>query len=361
MGKLLSMTECEKESMFAYDIEVADNHNYFAENILVHNCKNPQSQQGKGILKVKSDCMIAMTGTPLLNNPFDLYIILKWLGYEKHAFGAFKNHYATFGGYGGYEVVGYKNLDELQEQLNAIMLRRRKEEVLDLPEKTYIDEYVDMTSAQKKIYDEVTAEVKENIDMIKTAPNPLAELIRMRQATGYTGILSSSVQESAKLDRMEELVEEATENGKKVIIFSNWTQMTDEIMNRMRKYNPAVITGQTKDADRQSEVNRFQQDDTCKVFLGTTGAAGTGITLTAATVEIFLDEPWNKGLYEQAVDRAYRIGQKNNLTVYTILCKGTIDEKVHMLVAKKGAMSDAIVDGALNKQNRGEVLDFLLS
>ena len=227
--------------------------------------------------------------------------------------------------------------------------------------KTYIDEYVDMTSAQKKIYDEVTAEVKENIDMIKTAPNPLAELIRMRQATGYTGILSSSIQESAKLDRMEELVEEATDNGKKVIIFSNWTQMTDEIMNRMRKYNPAVITGQTKDADRQSEVNRFQHDDTCKVFLGTTGAAGTGITLTAATVEIFLDEPWNKGLYEQAVDRAYRIGQKNNLTVYTILCKGTIDERVHELVAKKGAMSDAIVDGTLNKQNRGEVLDFLLS
>ena len=326
-----------------------------------HKAKNPQSQQGKGILKVKSDCMIAMTGTPLLNNPFDLYIILKWLGYEKHAFGAFKNHYATFGGYGGYEVVGYKNLDELQEQLNAIMLRRRKEEVLDLPEKTYIDEYVDMTSAQKKIYDEVTAEVKENIDMIKTAPNPLAELIRMRQATGYTGILSSSIQESAKLDRMEELVEEATANGKKVIIFSNWTQMTDEIMNRMRKYNPAVITGQTKDADRQSEVNRFQHDNTCKVFLGTTGAAGTGITLTAATVEIFLDEPWNKGLYEQAVDRAYRIGQKNNLTVYTILCKGTIDERIHELVAKKGAMSDAIVDGALNKQNRGEVLDFLLS
>lgn len=326
-----------------------------------HKAKNPQSQQGKGILKVKTDTMIAMTGTPLMNNPFDLYIIFKWLGYEKHTFGAFKNHYANFGGFGGYEVVGYKNLDELQEQLNSIMLRRKKEEVLDLPEKTYVDEYVDMTPAQKKIYDEVTSEVKMNIDQVKTSPNPLASLIRMRQATGYTGILSSSIQESAKLDRMEELVEEAVENGKKVVVFSNWTQITDIVKERLAKYSPAIITGQTNDADRQSEVNRFQTDNKCKVIIGTIGAMGTGITLVQGTVEIFLDEPWNRALYEQAVDRCYRIGQKNNITIYNLLSRGTIDERIHELVAKKGRMSDAIVDGVINKQNKSEVLDFLLS
>ena len=332
-----------------------------------HKAKNPSTQQGKGILKLKAETMIAMTGTPLMNNPFDLYIILRWLGYEKHAFGAFKRHYAYFGGFGGYEVVGYKNLDELQEQLNEIMLRRKKEEVLDLPEKTYIDEMVEMTPKQKQIYNEVTASIKMNIDMIKTAPNPLAELIRMRQATGYTGILSSTIQESAKLDRMEELVEEAVGNDRKVVIFSNWTQMTDAIHKRLRgsdsisKYGFVTITGETKDEERQHKVNEFQNNPDIKIIVGTIGAMGTGLTLTAGSVEIFMDEPWNMALKEQAVDRCYRIGQKNNITIYTLMCENTIDLRIHELVQGKGAMADALVDGAINKQNKGEVVDFLLS
>ena len=101
----------------------------------IHKCKNPSSQQGKGILKLQPQCRIAMTGTPLMNTPLDLYIVLKWLGYERHPFYAFKKHYCVMGGFGGYEIVGYRNLGELQEQLNDIMLRRRKEDVLDLPEK----------------------------------------------------------------------------------------------------------------------------------------------------------------------------------------------------------------------------------
>lgn len=329
-----------------------------------HKAKNPLSQQGKGILKLQADTMIAMTGTPLMNQPFDLYIILKWLGYEKHAFGAFKKHYADYGGYGGYEVIGYKNLDELQERLNEIMLRRKKEEVLDLPEKTYIDEYVEMSAKQKKIYDEVTADIKMNIDQIKMASNPLAELIRMRQATGYTGILSSTIQESAKLDRMEELVEEAVENGQKVVIFSNWTQITDVVFERLYKnYKVMQITGDTPDNLRQQIVNEFQKDanSVCDVLVGTAGAMGTGLTLTNGTVEIFMDEPWNMALKEQCVDRCHRIGQKNNLTIYTLMCKDTIDQRIHELVEKKGAMADALVDGKINKESAREILDFLLN
>ncbi len=327
-----------------------------------HKAKNPQSEQGKGILKLQADTLVAMTGTPLMNNPFDLYIILKWLGYEKHSFGAFKRHYANYGGFGGYEVISYKNLDELQEQLDAIMLRRRKEEVLDLPEKTYIDEYVEMGDKQRAIYNEVTMDIKMNIDQIKMANNPLAELIRMRQATGYTGILSSVVKESAKLDRMVEIVDEAVENGKKVVIFSNWTQMTHEIFKRIgTRYITGVITGETNDADRQNIVNEFQNNAAVKVVIGTTGAMGTGLTLTAGTVEIFMDEPWNMALKEQAVDRCHRIGQKNNLTIYTLLCKDTIDQRIHELVEKKGAMANALVDGQITKENSREILDFLLS
>lgn len=327
----------------------------------IHKCKNPSSQQGKGILKLQPEIRIAMTGTPLMNTPLDLFIILKWLGYEKHSAYQFKAHHCIMGGYGGYEIVGYKNLAELEDKLADIKLRRLKKDVLDLPEKTHIDEYVEMTLKQKQVYDEVTAEIKMNIDQIKMATNPLAELIRMRQATGYTGILSSTVKESAKLDRMEELVEEAVENGKKVVIFSNWTQMTDVIKARLaKKYKGVVITGQTNDAERQVNVNHFQNNGDCKYIIGTIGAMGTGLTLTAGTVEIFMDEPWNKALKDQAEDRCHRVGTTENITIYTLLCKDTIDERIHELVEQKGKMADAIVDGKLN-MDKSAVLEFLLS
>ena len=327
----------------------------------IHKCKNPASQQGKGILKIQPECRIAMTGTPLMNTPFDLYIVLKWLGYEGHSFSAFKNHYAVYGGFGGYEVVSYRYLDELQKQLDKIMLRRLKKDVLDLPEKTHIDEYVEMTPKQAQIYREVTADIKMNIDQIKMQNNPLAELIRMRQATGYTGILSSTIKESAKMDRMEELVEEAVENGKKVVIFSNWTQMTLPIYNRLAvKYRGTYITGEVDSDQRQAHVKQFQEDDTCKFIVGTIGAMGTGLTLTAGTVEIFMDEPWNRANKEQAEDRLHRIGQSTNITIYTLICKDTIDERVHELVENKGKMADMLVDGKV-VGDKSKMLDFLLS
>ena len=326
----------------------------------VHKCKNPTSQQGKGILKLSADTMIAMTGTPLMNNPLDLYIILKWLGYERHSFYQFKHHYCIMGGYGGYQIVGYQHRDELEDNIKDIMLRRLKENVLDLPEKVFVNEYVENTAKQAQVYKEVLMDLRMNVDKIAESPNPLAQLIRLRQATGYTGILSSDIKESAKLDRMEELVEEAVENGKKVVIFSNWTQVTDEAVRRLAKYNPAVITGDINDADRPVQENKFQNDKSCKVIVGTTGAMGTGLTLTAGTVEIFLDEPWNMALKNQAVDRCHRIGQKTNVTVYTLLAKGTIDERINEIVAKKGALSDAIIDGKVAEDKRA-LIDYLLS
>ena len=325
----------------------------------VHMAKNPSSQQGKAFLKLKAQTMIAMTGTPLMNSPLDLYVLLKWLGIENHSFYSFRNHYCNMGGYGGYEVIGYKNLDELQTRLNTVMLRRRKDDVLDLPEKIYVNEYVEMTPKQAQIYKEVTMDIQANIDQIKSATNPLAELIRLRQATGYTGILSSTVKESAKLDRMVELVDESISNNKQVVIFSNWTQMTDAVEERLKDYKVGVITGETKDEDRDKIKNDFQNGK-FDVLVGTTGAMGTGLTLTAATVEIFMDEPWNKAKKEQAEDRCHRIGQNQNLTIYTLLTKNTIDERINQLVENKGKMSGALVDGEI-KFDKGELVDFLLS
>lgn len=323
----------------------------------IHKCKNPSSQQGKAILQVTPETRIAMTGTPLMNTPLDLYIVLKWLGFEKHSFYQFKKHYCIMGGYGGYEVVGYKNLGELQENLDSLMLRRLKKDALDLPEKFHSIEYVEMSSKQAKVYNEVKQEIKEQIDKIKVSNNPLAQLIRLRQATGFTGILSSQIKESAKLDRLEEIVEELVENGEKCIIFSNWTDMTTPTYERLKRFNPAIITGETK--DRVAEQDKFMNDNRCKCIIGTIGAMGTGLTLTAASTVIFLDSPWNRANKEQAEDRAHRIGTKSNLNVITIVCKDTIDERIEELVYKKGAMADALVDGKVDL-NKSEVIDYLL-
>lgn len=325
-----------------------------------HKMKGPTASQTKGFLTCLPEYRLAMTGTPIMNTPLDLYTMLKWLGYETHTFYSFKNHYCVMGGFGGYEIVGYKNMEQLTSVIQSIMLRRLKKEVLDLPEKIYVDDIVEMSPRQAQLYQEVLADIRLSIDKVELSPSPLASLIRLRQCTGYTGILSSEICESAKLDRMEELIENAVSNGDKVIVFSNWTQMTDAIETRLNEYHPVVITGETKDNDRQYRVERFQNDEDVKVIVGTIGAMGTGLTLNAATTVIFLDEPWNKALFDQAVDRAHRIGTKSNVTIYSILCKDTIDMRIHDLIYKKGALSDAIIDGEISN-NKTEIINYLLS
>lgn len=328
-----------------------------------HKAKNPESQQGKALLSIEADDIpkIPMSGTFVLNNPLDLYLPLRWAGFEQHSFYQYKQHYCIMGGYGGKEVIGYKNLDELRALLDKVMLRRTKEDVLDLPPKVHTTEYVDMTKEQAKIYKEVKDVIKSNIDKIKVHSDPLTQMIRLRQATGYPGILSTTITESAKMDRLEELVEEIAAVGQKAIIYSQWETMTEVMRKRLKVYKPAYITGAVKSEDRMAEVKRFQQDPECRVIIGTIGAMGTGLTLTAATNVIFLDEPWNRALKDQAEDRAHRIGTKGTVRVITLVCKDTIDERIMTLVQKKGRMADMLIDGKVDSQKTGQFIDYLLS
>lgn len=327
----------------------------------MHKCANPTSQQSKGLLQLHAEINIAMTGTPLLNNPLDLFVPLNWLGYENHKFYSFRQHYCLFGGFGGYQITGYKNMDELQEKLNKVMLRRRKKDVLDLPPKTYIDEYVEMGNNQNKIYTDVLNTIRENIDKIRLSVDPLSQLIRLRQATGYTGILSTEIKESAKLDRLVELVQDTISNGQKVIIFSNWVQMVEVIKTELNPICKGLsITGETNTIDRQVNVNHFQNNVDYKYIVGTIGAMGTGLTLTAGTVVIFVDEPWTKAAYDQAVDRAHRIGTTANILVYNLITKNTIDERIHEILKRKGDMADLLIDGKI-KYNDKNIIDYLIS
>ena len=322
-----------------------------------HKSKEPTSLQSRAMINVQAKYMVAMSGTPLINNPLDLYFPMKWLGYENHSFYQFKQHYCTLGGWGGSQVVGYKNLEEIRAMMEQIMLRRLKTEVLDLPEKIRKIEYVDMTPKQNQIYKEVYAGVMSDLQKIKFSNNPLSMMIRLRQATGWTGILSNTVQESAKMERMIELVQEIVASGQKAIIFSNWESMTEVAKDKLKSYNPAYITGATKADERMKEVERFQTDDKCKVIIGTIGAMGTGLTLTAAQNVIFLDSPWNMALKAQAEDRAHRIGTKGTVSVITLCCRDTIDERIEELVEKKGQIADALVDGKISIED----INYLLS
>lgn len=327
-----------------------------------HKAKNPDSQQGKALLSI--DCKgpkIPMSGTFVLNNPLDLYLPLKWAGFETHSFYAYKQHYCTMGGFGGKEIVGYKNLDELRSMVSKVMLRRVKGDVLDLPPKVHTIEWVDAYPEQKALYKDVRDQVRDNIDKVKVHPDPLSEMLRLRQVTGYPGILSSTVTKSAKMDRMEELVEEEVLVGGKAIIFSNWSEMTNVIRNKLKKYNPAYITGEVGSVQRMEEKDRFQNDPDCKVMIGTIGALGTGFTLTAAQLVIFVDEPWNRGIKDQAEDRAHRIGTRGTVRIVTILTRDTVDEGVYNLVQKKGKMADLLVDGKVDGKNVDNVLSYLLN
>ena len=182
----------------------------------------------------------------------------------------------------------------------------------------------------------------------------------LRQATGYTGILSTKVKESAKLDRLEEMIEDVVDSGEKCLVFSNWTDITDECEKRLKKYNPAIITGKTKDREKQVQEDKFKQEDDCKVLIGTTGAMGTGLTFTNATWVFFVDEPWNKATKEQAADRTHRIGTTSTVNIVTLITKNTIDEKISDLVELKGAIADFLVDGVVDL-TKPELIDFLLS
>lgn len=308
----------------------------------IHKCKNSQSKQGKAIHCCCSYYRLALTGTPLMNNPVDLYNVLKWLEVENHSLTYFKNLYCEMGGFGGYEIIGYKNLNQLENSLNKNMLRRRKEEVLDLPPKIYTDELLDLDSSQDKLYRDVTNQIIEDIDRIMLLPNPLTELIRLRQVTSNPNILTSKNITNVKYDRILDILESTTD---KVIIFSNWTKVINPLYIKLSSlgYNPALVTGESKDPIL--EMNKFQSDNTCKVILGTTPALGTGYTLTAANTVIFIDEPWSKAIKDQAEDRCHRIGTKGTVNIITLICKDTIDERIHQIIKDKGELSDRIVDG----------------
>ncbi len=313
----------------------------------IHRCANPLASQTKGLLKLNSTYKMGLTGTPLVNHPLDLYTPMKWLGVESGSWWSFRGYYGVMGGYLGKQIVSYRHVDELEEKVRPIMLRRNREEVLDLPPKISKYDYVEMLEGQRMLYREVRADIEAHIDEIELSPNPLSKLIRLRQVTGTPELLSKTVVESAKINRLVELVDDIVDGDEKVIVFSNWAEAVKIIGKKLSKHDPLLIWGEIDSYERQQLVNKFQTDDDSKVIVGTVKALGTGVNLTKASHVIFFDSPWTQTDREQAEDRAHRIGSENALEVHHLVTKYTIDERVEEVVEEKGIWSEALVDGKL--------------
>lgn len=324
-----------------------------------HKVKSSGSIQGRALLTLSkyTKYMYELTGTIITNSPVDLYVPLKCMQVEESNFNMFKNHYCIMGGFGGYQIVGYKHMDELQSKLLSCSVRLRKEDVLDLPEKTYIDEYVDMGTKQIKIYEDVKKAIVEDIDNVMLSVNPLSQLIRLRQASTDTSILSSIVNESAKYDRALELIKDIIDNNESVVVFSELSTVINNFYKLLPYKKVAVVTGKIK--DREHQIDMFMNDDECHIILGTE-ALQTGYTLTKANTVIFLDEPWTAAQKSQAEDRCHRISQHNNVSIITLMCKNTIDEYIHNLISRKAVVSDALIDNKYNIKDKN-VINYIIT
>jgi len=325
----------------------------------IHRLKNPVTQQGKGLLKLK-ECKekILLSGTPIENSPLDGFMILKLLEFEKRTWTNFKGYYCEYGGFGGFQVLGYNNMKEYRNRFKSIMLRRLKEDVLDLPEKIRTTEYLKMNPLQRLVYEQVRINILNNLNKIKKSKNPLVHLLRLRQATLHTALLSSEYNESIKFERVLDLIENSNSNNRKCVVFSQSRVIIELLYKELALYNPAIITGAVKNT--QQEIDKFQLSDKCRVILGTSKALGTGYNLTAGTHMIRLDRAWTPSTCNQEEDRLHRIGTTQTINITTLVCIDTIDEKIEQLIERKGSMSDYLIDGRIMK-DKEKLLDWILS
>lgn len=321
-----------------YDMIVADE---------IHKMNNIASAQGKNFSKLKSKYKIGLTGTFLVNSPLDAFMALKWIDVDRSTASNFKYFYSVYGGRFDNELIGYKNLEILKDQLSDISIRRTKD-ILNLPEKNYIHELLEMDDKQSNFYNNIVEGIIEEVDKVKLDKNNvLALTTRLRQSTSDPSILTTEKIKSAKIIRAKELVQEIISQGEKVIVYTTFKQPLYTLAEELKKYKPLVCTGDTKEEEVWKRVDKFQTDNEHYLMLATIQKMGTGITLTKASYVIFIDSAWTRADNEQAEDRIHRIGAKKPCFYYYLWTKDTYDENVRALVDKKDALSTYINDDEL--------------
>ncbi len=320
--------------------------------------KNHTTQGAKAVKIINAKTKFALTGTPIENRLSEIWSIFDYLmpgflyGYDR-----FKKEI---------ETPIAKNNDEiatarLKKMISPFIMRRLKKDVLrDLPDKIEQVTYSKLEGEQLKLYDAYVAKVKRDLetqtseDFGKNKLKILAELTRMRQICCDPSLCYENYMgDSAKLNTCIELLQNAIEGGHKVLVFSQFTSMLSIIGEKLKaeKISYFELTGSTPKKKRLELVDQFNKDST-PIFLISLKAGGTGLNLTGADVIIHYDPWWNVAAQNQATDRAHRIGQKNVVTIFKLIAKSTIEEKILKLQESKKDLADKIISGeSSNLQN----------
>ncbi len=314
--------------------------------------KNPTSLNAQSVKDIKAKNKFAMTGTPIENSLTELWSIFDFVmpGYLK-THGKFAKEFET-------PIVKEKNERALQELLKLIrpfILRRFKKDVaLELPPKIEHKIVVDMTLEQKKLYysyvdsfkREMDEEIKEK-GFNKSRMKILSLITRLRQICCDPGSFIENYNgDSGKYMALYDILEEALENNRKVLVFSQFTTILGSIRETLRRkgIKTMYLDGSVPSKNRMDLVKEFNEGEP-GVFLISLKAGGTGLNLTSADMVIHFDPWWNPAVEDQAVDRAHRIGQKNTVEVIKLIAKGTIEEKIYNIQEKKKEIIEKVLDG----------------
>ncbi|BAP44463.1 superfamily II DNA/RNA helicase, SNF2 family [Pseudomonas sp. StFLB209] len=316
--------------------------------------KNPKSKAAQAAGQLKARQRLCLSGTPLENHLGELWSLFHflmpgWLGSSKE----FNSNYRS-------AIEKHGNVDRLKHlnsRIKPFLLRRTKEQVAtELPPKTEIIQWVELNDGQRDVYETVRLamdkKVRDEIDrkgMARSQIVILEALLKLRQVCCDLRLVNNMPinprhGSSAKLAGLMEMLEELLAEGRRILLFSQFTSMLELIEQELEQRNIAysLLTGSTR--DRRTPIRDFQEGRH-PVFLISLKAGGTGLNLTAADTVIHYDPWWNPAAENQATDRAYRIGQDKPVFVYKMIARGTVEEKIQRLQQDKSALAAGVLDG----------------
>lgn len=333
--------------------EYVENNLEFEYKILdeAHYVKNMKTLSAKAVRVISAKHSVLLTGTPLENNLDELYgtfdlIMPGYLGSKAD----FKKDFVS-----KIERNNAIALELLQAKIRPFILRRTKKDVLkELPDKQEQVVYNEMTNKQIAIYNELLNRVKkESFDLVqkqgfdKSRIQILSALLKLRQICNHPSLLDTSFigekNISGKYEQFLELLFEVIETGEKVLVFSQFTSMLDIFEKDLKSEGVEYLRLDGSTKNRQQVVERFNDDDSVKVFLISLKAGGVGLNLTAASAVFMYDPWWNPMAEKQAVDRAHRIGQTKKVNIYKFITRNSIEEKILKLQERKGNLFDNLV------------------
>jgi len=329
------------------------------------NIKNINSQTTKAVLLLNAKKRVALSGTPIENNLLELYSLFRFLNPEM--FGSvqeFTNDYIV-------PIQKYSDtstIEELRKKIYPFLLRRVKKEVLaDLPDKIEKLVYVDMNDEHRRFYEERRKYYYSLLEKNTSSQGNFDKFFVLQAINELRHIVSSPELESKKIisSKKEVLIEnviEAIENNHKVLVFVNYLSSIESICDSLKenKIKYLKMTGQTK--DRQNLVDKFQNDSRYKVFVMTLKTGGVGLNLVSADTIFIYDPWWNTTVENQAIDRAYRLGQDKTVFAYKMIMRNTIEEKILKLQEIKNKLLDDLIseDNLSTKNLSKSDIEFIL-